>query len=260
MTSFSLYLPGTAGLHRLHPLTKLTLSGTCLVAAAALPQTWQVLAVFALGLLPLAAWSSILRPFLVTTAHLIWPFALSLFLIQGFFHPGDQELFAVGPFQMTLEGLQVAASFSARILLGIASAILLLFTTRPDRLMQALTERGLPHQLGYVVVTTMQIIPRFQAKAGKILDAQRARGLQTEGSLGRRVRGLLPLVGPLVLGSLIDIDERAIALEARAFSRPGPKTSLHVLADSAAQRVLRGLLLALMIALPLVRLWSLLAP
>jgi len=64
----------------------------------------------------------------------------------------------------------------------------------------------------------------------------------------QRIRALLPLVIPLVLGSLIDIEERAMSLEARAFSRTGEKTSLLVLPDSAAQRLARALLLLGMIA------------
>ena len=89
------------------------------------------------------------------------------------------------------------------------------------------------------MLATIQIAPRFQAKAGTILDAQRVRGLETEGGMGRRIRALLPLVVPLVLGSIIDIEERAMALDARAFSRQGVKTSLLVLHDTITQRVTR---------------------
>ncbi len=47
------------------------------------------------------------------------------------------------------------------------------------------------------------------------------------GSFVRRVRALVPLVGPVLLGSLIDVRERTFALEARGFSgraRDGPRT------------------------------------
>ena len=108
--------------------------------------------------------------------------------------------------------------------------------------MIALDQRGAPKTLTYIVLATIQIAPRFQAKANTILDAQRARGLETQGSFGRRVRALVPLVVPLVLGSIIDIEERAMALDARAFSRTGQKTSLLVLHDSRAQAAARILL------------------
>jgi energy-coupling factor transport system permease protein len=47
----------------------------------------------------------------------------------------------------------------------------------------------------------------------------------------------------MILGSLIDIDERAIALESRAFSKGGPKTSLIEIPDSSSQKILRWTLI-----------------
>jgi energy-coupling factor transport system permease protein len=104
------------------------------------------------------------------------------------------------------------------------------------------------------VVAALQIIPAFQARAQAILDAQRSRGLETEGRLVRRVRALLPLVAPLILGSLMDLEERAIALEARAFTRRGPKTSLLEVPDPVSERVVRWALLALSVLLIVARL------
>jgi energy-coupling factor transport system permease protein len=68
--------------------------------------------------------------------------------------------------------------------------------------------------------------------------------LETEGRAVQRARALLPLVVPLVLGSIVDIEERAMALEARGFGRQGPKTSLLLLADSRGQVAARRALLA----------------
>jgi len=63
-------------------------------------------------------------------------------------------------------------------------------------LMTAFTQRGLPTSLTYIIVSTLQIIPQMQAKAGTIIDAQRSRGLETSGNLLNRIRALIPLVGP----------------------------------------------------------------
>jgi energy-coupling factor transport system permease protein len=69
------------------------------------------------------------------------------------------------------------------------------------------------------------------------------------------VRAMLPLVVPLVLSSIIDIEERAMALEARAFARSGVKTSLLILLDSPRQRIARILLLAAMVAAVVTGIW-----
>ena len=83
-------------------------------------------------------------------------------------------------------------------------------------------------------------------RAAQITAAQRARGLDTEGSPWRRVRGIVPIVGPVILGSIAEVEERTMALEARGFTRPGRRTLLWSPSDSRAGALVRwGLLLGL---------------
>jgi energy-coupling factor transport system permease protein len=239
----------------LHPLTKLALVLAAVVAGAALPTLPAVLGVYVLVLLPLAAGGGSLAPFLRTSLRVLTPFLISLLLIQGFFTPGATVLLRLGRFHYTLEGLLVGLLFSSRLLVGLGAATLLMLVTRPDALMRGMVERGLPNQIAYIVVTALQIVPTFQARARSILDAQRSRGLETEGPLTVRLRAFAPLVGPLILSSLMQIEERAIALEARAFNRPGRRTSLVALHDSRAQALLRWALAAAALALIAARLF-----
>ena len=204
---------------------------------------------------PLAVLGGFAKRFLLDCAKIIWPFMISLFFIQGFFGEGTTILYQIGRFALKLEGILSAVDYLVRILVGIGTALLLMYATRPDHLMQALTEKGIPYQLGYIVVTAMQIVPRFQNKAQMILNAQRSRGMETEGNLFHRLRMLIPLVGPLILGSIIDIEERAIALEARAFSSPVQKTNYRGLEDSVQQKGIRWLLMVLMVGLIFLRIW-----
>ena len=82
-----------------------------------------------------------------------------------------------------------------------------------------------------------------------ISESQRARGLDTEGSFRARLRGILPLVGPVILSSLTDVEERSLALESRAFSRPGRRRLLWAMGDTTWERVLRwAIFLALVVA------------
>jgi energy-coupling factor transport system permease protein len=230
-------------------LTKLALVSLAVTAGAVLPESISVLAIFAFFLVPLAAWGRVLPTFLRSSLLLIWPFALSLFIIQGFFSPGEEILFRLGPFSLKLEGILLAANYSARILTWLSAVILLMLITRPDHLMLALAERGLPHQIGYIILTALQIIPRFQKRAQTILDAQRARGLETKGNLLQRLRALIPLTAPLILSSILELDERAIALEARGFTHKGQRTSLTELSDTTAQVVFRWIAMIAIIIL-----------
>lgn len=223
-----------------------------------LPGIFMGYVIFLVILVPLSLWGKIAGTFLNWIWRLVLPFAISVFLIQGLFWTGGTPVLELGPVSFKQEGLEFAMTSTGRILAVVGSLLLLALATRPDALMISLTQRGAPASLSYIVLTTIQVVPRFQTKAATILDAQRSRGLETEGSIAKRGRALLPLVGPLIIGSLVEVEERAIALEARAFKRKGPKTSFRILRDSAAQRILRSVLLAALPVMALGRLaWAL---
>jgi energy-coupling factor transport system permease protein len=130
-------------------------------------------------------------------------------------------------------------------------------TTHPSELMSDLTRRGLPPQFAYVIISTLQILPQIQAKAQTIIAAQRSRGLDTESSFLRRAGLLVPLVGPLVFGSLVEVEERAIAIEARGFTSTRVKTSLYDIPDTNFDRAIRWMLILLVILSIAIRLWLL---
>lgn len=244
---FSLYRPGNTILYRLNPVTKLVLS-TCLILltflAAGYWTPW-----FLAGLsFFLAILNHLTKPFLKILLQIVLPLAFFLFIIHGFFSPnGQTEIIIVGPFSLKLEGLEFALLITGRIVSAIGASLLLVFTTPPASLMLALAQHGVPDVLTYIIGTTLQIIPQMRARAAAITAAQQSRGLETTGSLIVRARALLPLITPLVLSSLIDVEERAIALEARAFRTDGAKTSLIDLADPMRERVFRWLVFGVMV-------------
>src|SRR5262245_60376525 len=250
------YSPGTNAAHRLHPLTKLLAAVLIIAATYILPGLFTPLALF--GVVLLAAYlSGVTRAFLRTTLVALLPIILSLFVIQGIlFPPADAIPFArIGPLAVAREGLAFAFLTSTRLLTFPSTVLLVLRITHPADLVFALTERGLPRSIGYILLVTLQIAPDMTARATAILEAQRSRGLETKGAL-RRVRAVAPLVGPLVVGALVDVEERAMALESRAYTVSGPKTSLRQLVDTTGQRVARLLMLLAIIALILWRLLS----
>lgn len=250
-----LYQPRQSLLHQLHPLTKLTISFGLIALALGVGLAWAPLLLYVLVLVPLSVLGGIAKPFLSASLRLVLPFAISLLVIQGLFFPeGTTVLVRLGPLAIKAEGLRFALDATLRILLITGALLLTLLTTHPGVLMTALTQKGLPPSLAYVIVTTLQIVPQMRQRSGLIVDAQRARGLETEGSLLRRARALVPLVGPLVLGSLVDVEERALALEARAFSATTPKTSLFAIVDPPVERLFRWGIVALVVGVLLTRL------
>ena len=142
-----------------------------------------------------------------------------------------------------------------RVFVMVSAFTLFLVTTHPSELMSDLTRRGLPGQFAYVIISTLQILPQIIAKSQTIIAAQRSRGLDTESSFLKRAGSLIPLVGPLVFGSLMEVEERAIAIEARGFTSKHIKTSLHEIPDPSFDQMLRWVFAALIILSIAANLW-----
>jgi len=191
----------------------------------------------------------ILGRLLRTALLLSLPIAISVLVVNLLFFPAGQEvLFQLGPIRATAEGLAFAVETLAR--LGAISGAITLFylTTPPSELVFDLERRGVSPRAAFVALASVQTVPALVERAATITAAQRARGLDTEGSLLRRLRGVLPLAGPVLLGSITEVEERTMALEARGFTRPGRRTLLWWPTDSGRQRLVRWLLV---LAVPL---------
>ena len=239
---------GPTGYHRLNPLTKAVVATVTAVAAIVLGGVvGPLLLVVAAVLLP-ALIAHVLSPLLRTSLLLSLPIGISAVLVNLFFFPGGRDvLFRVGPVTATGEGLALALEVLARIL-AISGAITLFYlTTRPADLVADLERRGVSPRLAFVANASVQTVPQMLARAGAISAAQRARGLDTEASLVRRLRGVVPLAGPVVLGTIAEVEERTLALEARGFTRPGRRTLLSTPADHGWERLVRWTLVGLLL-------------
>jgi energy-coupling factor transport system permease protein len=252
----SFYIDRDSPLHRLNPLTKLTVALGLMVISFASPYYWTPHLLLLLGVIPLSLLGRVGREYFNAAVRLILPAVGFLFIMQALFQPiAGREIFRLWFLHPTVESAFFALGNAGRIALMVSTFTLLLLTTHPSELMSDLTRRGLPPQFAYVIISTLQIIPQMQAKARTIIDAQRSRGLDTQTSFARRVGALAPLVGPLVFGSLVEVEERAIAIEARGFTSPRPKTSLRVIGDTTLDRILRwGMILLILLALA-ARIW-----
>ncbi len=252
----SFYTKRDSVLHRLNPLTKLTLVFGLILVSFLSPYYWAPHLIFLFAIIPLSFAGKIQKSFISAFSKLILPASGFLFLMQAFFHPiGENVIFQVWFLDVTNESLSYAFRNATRIAVMVSSFTLFLLTTHPSELMSDLTRRGLPGQFAYVIISTLQILPQMQAKAQTIIAAQRARGLDTESTFIKRAGSLLPLVGPLVFGSLVEVEERAIAIEARGFTSTHFKTSLHDIPDTTSDKLFRWILIGLVIVALTSKLW-----
>jgi energy-coupling factor transport system permease protein len=177
------------------------------------------------------------------------PIAISVVLVTVFTRAGTHVLFTIGPFDATLEGVDFAGQTLVRLFAISTSIGLFGLTTEPRSFVLDLERRGLSPRFAFVAVATLEAVPAMVERAGVIQAAQRARGLDTEGSVRARLRGVLPLVGPVILSSLTEVEERSLALEVRAFGRPGRRHLLWRVPDTTGQLAARAVLLLALLAL-----------
>ena len=234
------FVAGSSWLHRRNPLTKLLALALILLSAFLLR---PVVLVGLIVAIVAALWSAgLLRP---TARAMRIPalLFLSILVVNSLFYPGaTDKLLTVGPLSISREGLTFGLISAGRILAAFLASVAFLFTTLADDMLETLIARGASHRISFVILSAVQMVPRMQERAGSILEAQQARGLSLEGSLVRRIRALVPLIGPVLLGSLVDARERTFALEARGFgARPG-RTAYRVVADPPLDRWLRFLI------------------
>ena len=252
----SFYVKRNSVIHRLNPLTKFALALSIILVSIFIPWYWAPPILLLLVIVPLGFAGKVAREYFTAVLHVILPAAVFIFLMQAFFQPiGQTIIFKFWFLDITRESLSFAFRISTRITVMVSSFTIFLLTTHPSELMSDLTRRGLPPQFAYVIISTLQILPQMQAKAQTIIAAQRSRGLDTQGSIFKRVGALFPLVGPLVFGSLMEVEERAIAIEARGFTSRRPKTFLREVPETRIDRILRVSLLLLVLATLALKLW-----
>lgn len=170
------------------------------------------------------------------------------FIFQILFIPGDTVIWKLWVFSITQEGLDKAVSLCSKIL-GIGSAaILSVKILNLNKLMAVLEKKGVSPTVSYVLISTASIIPQMNKKMGTILEAQKSRGIEMESNLIVRAKAFFPSVGPLILNSIVSAEERAITLEARAFSAPCKKTTLHEIPDTGTDKAVRILAIAAVVA------------
>ena len=244
--------PTPSPYHRLNPLTKAVMATVGSVGAFAAGGYVGPIGVVVVMLL-LALRAGVLGRLGRVSALLTLPIAISVVLVSVFTRAGTTVLFTIGPFDATLEGVDFAAQTLVRLFAISLSIGLFVLTTHPRAFVLDLERRGVSPRVAFVAVATIEAVPALVDRASMIGESQRARGLDTEGSLRARLRGILPLVGPVIIGALTDVEERSLALESRAFSRPGRRSLLWAMPDTTWERALRWALVALLAATAVAR-------
>ena len=225
MKSISLYVDNGSWLCKVHPFTKLAYIATA-ISVPLLVGKLSFFAIFiALSLAVLASGRLLKR--VVPLIAFSFTILITIFLIHGLFNQSNRNiLFSIGPLHFYREGLLYALHIGCNVLNMLLSFAILVLSAKPSELVEELEKRGFSRRMGYIITSVFQIVPQMTGTMNTITDAQRSRGLETEGSLLTRAKAFLPLISPVVMSSLINTRARSVALEVRGFAAQQTKTYL----------------------------------
>ena len=209
-----LYVPRASAVHALHPATKILLLAAFLVGPFLSQRPSVQLAAFALALAA-ALGGRVLRDVLRPWKLIMFIFVITL-VIWGLSN-GSREGYATS--------FRNSVSYAVRVTAVFLFGLLYLAVTRIEETIHGLEDLRVPYRLAFSLGLAFRLVPLFLQSAASILEAQRARGLDIRrGPLGKRLRRFVPILIPIFMTSLRTADGMAIALEARGFGAPGPRT------------------------------------
>ena len=160
-------------------------------------------------------------------------------LIRLFIHLGDE-----GPVAFYIFGAAVPVSavigcldlvFMIEGFLGIFLTFFL--TTEMKDLCGSLERVGMSPTASFMVLSTFSSIASIKNKLETVRESQRARGIETEGGFVTKAKSVLPVLFPVIISSMTGIEDKTLAMNARAFAAKGEHSSLRLSAPPGGSEI-----------------------
>jgi energy-coupling factor transport system permease protein len=230
------YRPADSFGHNLDPRAKI-ISAVYLMIISIFTSSWIYYLLTTIGILLLLCFSKI-------TPGAIWrnirPFIL-LVLITALYHlifsARDTKTIAdIWGFRLTAGGINMAVSFSLRVLVFVGIAFFISLTTMPAdmadvivRWLRPFQKLGVPvNDIGLIIFIAMRFIPVLAEELHTLKMAQTVRGVNFSGSLKQRARSLSFLLIPIFQSSVRRADDLAIAIESRGYISGAQRSSFKI--------------------------------
>ncbi|WP_300767376.1 energy-coupling factor transporter ATPase [uncultured Bifidobacterium sp.] len=175
---------------------------------------------------------------------------LVLFIITGLLNVlvvrTGTPLLSFGPILITDEGLVTAVLYSCRFAMVVVIGALVLLTTPPTRITDAVDSMLSPLNrwglhadvLALVLSLALRFLPTLGTETRSIIDAQAARGGDVgSGSPARRVRALVAVTIPVFAATLRHADNLSLALDARCYEAGAKRTHWRTMRITTLDRV-----------------------
>src|SRR3954447_13581429 len=153
---------------RLHPFTALA-AAACAAAVTTAAASWPLSVAVTLVAVGLALRGGVAGRVLPAAAAILVPLGLSLLVLHGLFFPEGQTVLAQwGPARVTAEGLGFALELGTRTMACVLVFLLFSFTVTVPDLLSALAARRVPPQFGFVLASTLTLLPAVAGRLDRI--------------------------------------------------------------------------------------------
>ena len=233
-------------LKNLYPLTKFYLAVSLLISAFILPNyIYGYLLILICGII--VYFYEKLGIYLKRVFFSLFFLTLIIFAVQGLMIPSNEIMAKFGFITVYKAGIITAAKLTSKISALVSTVTMLTLVSKAKEFTVALEKKGLNSKAAFILLLSLQMIPEMKKQSDVIMDSQKARGVETEGNVFVRFKALLPVFIPLVLGSIVNTEERAITLEARGFSIGEKRTILNELKETKNDKILKIILVIFLI-------------
>lgn len=222
--SFGQYYPSNSFLHKCDPRLKIVFLIAYIVAIF-MANNFYALGACAFVFLLATCLSGVSIGSLLKSLRAILFLLIFTAVLNLFFHEGQTPLWE-GSF-ITKEALYFTVFLAVRLFLLVLGSSLLTLTTTPVALTDGIESLLLPlkwirfpvHELALIMSIALRFIPILTDEAGRIMNAQKARGADFEtGGIVKRIKALTPILIPLLIGAFRRADELGDAMDARCYS------------------------------------------
>ena len=212
------YVPGDSLLHRLNPTVKLIAALVFAIACFCTTNIAFLVVMFAIGI-ALAASAGLMKPvFGLMKAVLL--FSAILAIIQLLTVPQGAVLVGLPWGYIGTESVRAAATTILRLEACSIPLFLVFYVTKISDLTNAAVKNlHVPYKYAFTFSSTVHFIPVFMNDMKGIMEAQTARGIEfDQGGIANKIRLMVPLCVPLLVGSVRKTNSAAIAAEVRGFN------------------------------------------
>lgn len=216
----SLYLDKGTAFHKMHPLTKVIILFIYFIFAMLFISPVYLIGLGVLTLVHVMlskSWENIGR-----IRGVLLMIAIGTIIIWSFSTPGETKI--LGP--ISVESILYGVGMTLRLQLMVIAGLIFLSTTSNEEITIAMTKLGVSYSFAFALGTAIRLIPTIVGTGEIIIQAQKSRGLELEkGNFFVRVKKQIPLLIPIVLSTIRNNNQFAMALESKGFGALKKRTN-----------------------------------